>query len=805
MKKSFARITIITDNKLCTSKSFKGFSTEIIMRPEIFTSPEIFKLEIEKLADDLPVIFLSKLYRYPLSYLSFLLDFWLLHKKTSFGYLPLVFEQKEKKVRVKKHPLLKDVNLCSLLHIHFSCFNSSDIKKIASSSAQLKFLMSGWASIGLHPTLPSMHHARWSQFFEAHSLPISDPETLICLSQSSPKSFVEFKNVANSSNALVKNIFTEEIEKPIHTQTEELEFFVQESRFRSDFSTCFNFSGAASIIQSGGSDLLSRACSVFFQRAFRLGTKDEDFLQALNIVQINNFASQIWSSTLNLPKHCLLVNNVKLLTPWLKLSALVCDQRDFDHELRPYIEFALSTRNKRALFRLNGIILDFSTPEVHLNFIELINKSTNFDLLLDGDFLRPIADKYLVGESLTVDYKGLLEEESLASIQSITKKLIGACISNNKETFLNALVELFWGNKKIDAVLTSLFPYSNELADLNIKISDLNLPSCSNQRQIFILAVILKDTGYIQKAPKDPDDHIASVAFSQANDFSVFTNFLRKLPVNPHLVQPCLSGKSVNEVFKSLHAAVPPSKEDYGKVSVIMTVFNPDIDLLRLSLDSIVNQSYQNLEIIFVDDDSTYKDRGKLAPLVARYQNAKFIQSKENSGPYVSRNIALEHATGKFIAIQDADDFSHPQRLEIQLEALSKKHQSALSVSQHVRIDKFGTIQFEAGFKALGDGTMTSVYNKDVFEKVGLFLKVRSRGDVEMRQRIINKCGAFSYIQLDYPLVYCFADANTLSQSVARNRQGALSLFREQINLSYDAEQEFGTGSLPSVPLALRP
>ncbi|MEQ9009393.1 MAG: glycosyltransferase family 2 protein, partial [Ekhidna sp.] len=277
---------------------------------------------------------------------------------------------------------------------------------------------------------------------------------------------------------------------------------------------------------------------------------------------------------------------------------------------------------------------------------------------------------------------------------------------------------------------------------------------------------------------------------------------LSKLGDGRELKHPKISGASVNDIFNSLKFEVDECKVNYGKVSVVMTAFNPDVELLKLSLDSIANQSYKNYEIIFIDDASNYEKKAELQALVNKYQNTRFIRNKINSGPYSGRNEALEIATGDFIAIQDADDFSHPQRFETQLKTLRANDYIKLVASQHVRIDKYGTIQFEAGFQAFGDGTMTSMFRKEVFEEVGKFLAVRSRGDVEMRERIINYYGAPAYTELDYPLVYCFADANTLSQTIARERRGALSIFREAIRNSYNRPEK--TLNKPLVPISLR-
>jgi len=104
-------------------------------------------------------------------------------------------------------------------------------------------------------------------------------------------------------------------------------------------------------------------------------------------------------------------------------------------------------------------------------------------------------------------------------------------------------------------------------------------------------------------------------------------------------------------------------------VSVLMPVYNMRRHL-RSSLESVLGQTYSNLEIILVDDGSTDDSLG----VVADIQDPRIrVLSQPNAGRAAAMNTALASATGDFYVAQDADDISHPQRVE-QLVCCMREH-----------------------------------------------------------------------------------------------------------------------------------
>ena len=107
-----------------------------------------------------------------------------------------------------------------------------------------------------------------------------------------------------------------------------------------------------------------------------------------------------------------------------------------------------------------------------------------------------------------------------------------------------------------------------------------------------------------------------------------------------------------------------------GLVSVIMSNYNTDEEYLRVAIESVLNQTYDNFEFIIVDDCSTNNSVG----VIESYSDKriKLIKNKENMGLTKSLNVALKVARGEYIARMDADDICLPQRFEKQVLFLSQ-------------------------------------------------------------------------------------------------------------------------------------
>lgn len=115
-------------------------------------------------------------------------------------------------------------------------------------------------------------------------------------------------------------------------------------------------------------------------------------------------------------------------------------------------------------------------------------------------------------------------------------------------------------------------------------------------------------------------------------------------------------------------------------VSIIMSVYNNRKTLERC-LKSLRNQTFQEWEVIIVDDGSTDGSIEVLKQYSLKDKRIRPIRLSKNVGLSAALNIARRYATGDYLARQDGDDFSYPNRLELQLKYLD----------DHPEIDVVGT------------------------------------------------------------------------------------------------------------------
>lgn len=166
-------------------------------------------------------------------------------------------------------------------------------------------------------------------------------------------------------------------------------------------------------------------------------------------------------------------------------------------------------------------------------------------------------------------------------------------------------------------------------------------------------------------------------------------------------------------------------------VSVIMSTYNEKIEWVKESIESILNQSYKNLEfIIILDNPKNFHLKELLYEYRKKDTRIKIIVNKENLGLVKSLNIALNYCSGEYIARMDADDISVRDRLLIQKNYL-EKYKLDLLFSSTINIDESGLeigrtnpdeLSVEEVKKSLEEGNISThptwFVKKEVYKKL---------------------------------------------------------------------------------------
>ncbi|WDE13289.1 glycosyltransferase family 2 protein [Thalassomonas haliotis] len=124
------------------------------------------------------------------------------------------------------------------------------------------------------------------------------------------------------------------------------------------------------------------------------------------------------------------------------------------------------------------------------------------------------------------------------------------------------------------------------------------------------------------------------------------------------------------------------------EISIIMATYN-SAKYIEKSIESILNQTNSDWELVITDDSSTDDTFQILESYQSKYDNIHVLKNKVNSGAAVARNSSLNQAKGRFIAFLDSDDLWHENKLQRQI-AFMKKSQSAMTFTSYEIIDEAG-------------------------------------------------------------------------------------------------------------------
>lgn len=182
-----------------------------------------------------------------------------------------------------------------------------------------------------------------------------------------------------------------------------------------------------------------------------------------------------------------------------------------------------------------------------------------------------------------------------------------------------------------------------------------------------------------------------------------------------------------------------PVNADGPLVTIIMPAWNAENTVL-LAARSILKQTWRAIELIIVNDASTDGTWDILKKIQQEDKRVKIINNSVNSGPYVSKNIALLQAKGDYITGHDADDWAHPQRIENHLKAAvlgPTKLRASVTYMLRMQPDGFfGFIGPINGFSTDGATRRASISclfeRKLLIEQLGFWDTVRFGADSEM-------------------------------------------------------------------------
>lgn len=226
-----------------------------------------------------------------------------------------------------------------------------------------------------------------------------------------------------------------------------------------------------------------------------------------------------------------------------------------------------------------------------------------------------------------------------------------------------------------------------------------------------------------------------------------------------------------------------------SKVSIITPSFNSS-DFISKTIESVLNQSYTDWEMIIVDDCSSDNSVDIIQKFINADSRIRLICHEKNSGAAVARNTGIENANGRFIAFLDSDDCWNSSKLEKQINFMLDNDFSFTYTKYH-RVDESGKylgtiytpdkINYNGLLKTCVIGCLTAVYDTEKLGKI-YFPLIRKRQDWALWLKILK--------EVDY--AYCLpedlASYTVRSNSISANKINASKytwkLFTEVENLN---------------------
>jgi len=198
-------------------------------------------------------------------------------------------------------------------------------------------------------------------------------------------------------------------------------------------------------------------------------------------------------------------------------------------------------------------------------------------------------------------------------------------------------------------------------------------------------------------------------------------------------------------------------------VSIIMTVYMEN-ELLDAAINSVLKQTYWNIELIIVDDCSPDNVMHYLREKESLDGRIRVVSMEENGGTYLAKNRGMAIAKGEFVAFHDSDDWLHPCKIEESINTLQNDGEIVAVFSNYFRVDENGNILFR-GIGAVRQACISLVMRREqVISTLGYFDNVRVSADSEYEYRLLAVFGEGRVVYLKEPYMIASVRSDSLSQ-----------------------------------------
>ena len=220
------------------------------------------------------------------------------------------------------------------------------------------------------------------------------------------------------------------------------------------------------------------------------------------------------------------------------------------------------------------------------------------------------------------------------------------------------------------------------------------------------------------------------------------------------------------------------------QVSIIIAYYKKRL-FFEDTINSILNQTYHNSEVIVVYDDVDKSDLTFVKKILSRLPSYKIIINKKNIGAGLSRNKGIHFAKGQYIAFCDADDLWHKEKLHIQITFMKKKKINFSHTSYKI-INYFGKtlgyfkiakkLNYQDLLKSCDIATSSVMINRNIIKKNLLFSNFTTKEDYSLWLKIVKKEN--NLYGINNNLLFWRSVKNSLSDSFLQKLLDAFKVYR---------------------------
>ena len=256
------------------------------------------------------------------------------------------------------------------------------------------------------------------------------------------------------------------------------------------------------------------------------------------------------------------------------------------------------------------------------------------------------------------------------------------------------------------------------------------------------------------------------------------------------IVRPGINSKSssgldlAEKSLRSLSEILRPVediRDSKVKLSVGMPAFNSE-DFIGDAIESVLQQSHANLELIVVDDCSSDSTASIAEKYAAQDTRVKVIKNRKNIGAYASRNIALAEASGELFTTHDSDDHSLSHKFKIQINDLMESQK----FGNHTFYVKFGRrgltrLPFTAGRFVAPNLSSLMFHRQEAIGNVGFWFEGNVAMDSEYFDRVKETYGDSLYGLPRIDTLVRIRDSSLTANPYTGGRTAVGRLYRETI------------------------